>query len=73
MFTCEGKEFPHPPDLGECPDCVRRQRNNYRDHLRVYLKENDDLRALLRRVLCHPLGAELEADIITALRIQPKG
>lgn len=32
-----------------------------------------ELEGLLRRALCHPLGDLLEADIISALNLQPKG
>ena len=32
-----------------------------------------ELEGLLHRALCHPLGDLLEADIISALNLQPKG
>lgn len=40
------------------------------DTLRARVTE---LEGLLRRALCHPLGDLLEADIISALNLQPKG
>ena len=45
----------------------------WKDRAEVAEARVTELEGLLRRALCHPLGDLLEADIISALNLQPKG